>query len=257
MKALICMAVYDTDSNNRTEYTKQAVTSLIETTNNETTRIFLIDNDSCKKTKDYLKSVQRFSNVSVFTNKENLGTAGAINIGIKYRDKDEYVVKIDNDIVIHRIGWVEEMARCFKNDPTIGILGLKRKDLPNSPKSEQYPTTLRFLPHKEGNPWNIIEECPDIIGSCTMFNPLLLDKIGYLYQPGLYGFEDCLVSERSQLAGFYNAFYPSVEIDHIDDGKNPFNKWKQNHAGLYMAEVNKTIGEYRDGTRSIYFNPYE
>jgi GT2 family glycosyltransferase len=257
MKALICMAIYDSDSNKRTEYTKKAVESLIETTDPDTTRIFLIDNASCKKTKDYLKSVKRFPNISVFTNEENLGTAEAINIGIKYRYENEYVVKIDNDIVIHRSGWVEEMIGCFENDTSIGILGLKRKDLPNSPESKEYPTNIRFLPHILGYKWNIIEECHDIIGSCTMYNHLLLDKIGYLYQPGLYGFDDVLVSERSVRAGFYNAFYPCVEIDHVDNGANPFTQWKQNHAGIHMAAVNTIIGEYREGTRSIYYNPYE
>jgi GT2 family glycosyltransferase len=257
MKALICMAIFDSDSNKRTEYTKQAITSLIETTNPDTTRISLIDNASCQKTKNYLKSVKRFPHISVFTNEENEGTASAINRGLQYRQEGEYVVKIDNDIVIHRSGWVEEMIGCFENSPSLGILGLKRKDLPNSPYSKEYPTSLQFLHHELGGRWHIVEECHDIIGSCTMYNHLLLDKIGYLYQPGLYGFDDVLISERSVRAGFYNAFYPCVEIDHIDDGKNPFTQWKQNHAGIHMAEVNKIIGEYRDGIRSIYYNPYE
>ncbi len=257
MKALICMAIYDTDSNKRTGYTKQSVTSLIETTNHETTRIALIDNDSCKKTKDYLKSVQRLPNISVFTNTENLGTAGAVNVGIKYREQGEYVVKIDNDIVLHRSGWVEEMIQCFEKDPNLGILGLKRKDLPNAPDSEQNPTELKFLPHKLGETWHIIEKCSDIIGSCTMINHLLLDKIGYFYQPGTYGFDDVLICERSNVAGFYNAFYPGVEIDHVDDGKNPFTIWKRNHADIYLDGISKIIGEYKDGTRPIYFNPYE
>jgi len=255
-ECLIAMAVYDTDENKRTEYTERTISSLLSTTDHENTRIFIIDNCSCLKTKKILKECSKIDNITIIYNKDNLGTAEAINLALKKRQSDEYCVKIDNDVVIHENNWVEKMIRCFENDSELGILGLKRKDLPNSPDSEEYKTGLMFLPHKLGEPWNIIELCQDIIGTCTMFNPKFLDRIGYLYQPGIYGFDDVLACERSILSGFYNAFFPSVEIDHIDDGKNPFTDWKRKYAGIYLPKINEIKEGYRTGEIPIYYNPF-
>lgn len=256
-KCLIIMAVYDTDDNKRTEYTIKSINSLIKTTDSINTRIIIVDNNSCKKTKKFLSSLNDVQNIYVIYNNENIGTAEAINIGIRLREKDEYVIKIDNDIVIHDQGWIDKMIECFERNTNLGILGLKRKDLPNSPFSEQYPTQLCLLPHENGQSWCVIELCQDIIGSCTMFNHKLLDKIGYLYQPSIYGFDDVLACERSNLAGFHNAFLPTINIDHVDNGENVYTDWKRKHAGMYIGNITETIHEYREGKKSIYYNPYK
>jgi GT2 family glycosyltransferase len=247
--------VYDTDSNKRTDYTIQTYQSLVETTNSETTRIIFIDNDSCQRTKKFLSQIKN-KNIYVITNNQNIGTAEAINLALKTRN-NEYCIKMDNDVVVNELGWVEKMIRCFEKDPKLGILGLKRVDLPNSPTSKEYPTELKFLPHELGEPWLIVEECKDIIGTCTMYSPKLIDKVGYLYQPSIYGFDDVLMCSRSILSGFYNAFYPSVEIQHIDDGKNPYTEWKRKYAGIYLPKIEGIIKEYTEGTRPIYYNPFE
>jgi GT2 family glycosyltransferase len=254
---VICMAIYDTVENKRTEYTKRSVHSLIETINEGTTKIVLIDNASCAKTRKFLNSCEIYEGISVIHNETNIGTAEAINLGIKNHSvKGDYIVKIDNDIVISHIGWADEMVRCFEKDPKLGILGLKRPDLPNSPDSKEYPTELKFLPHTPSEPWLIIEECGDIIGSCIMINPKLLDKIGYICQPGIYGYDDVLLCTRARVAGFYNAFYPSVECSHIDDGLNPFTEWKRKYAGQYLSDISKIEEGYWTNPNTIYYNPF-
>jgi len=256
-KCMICLAVYDTVENKRTDYTIQTWNSINSTIDNDEVRIFFIDNNSCSKTKKFLKDISKYDNVTVITNKENIGTAEAINKALKHRKKGEYAIKMDNDVAVHDFGWVDKMIRCFEIDPNLGILGLKRSDLPNHPDSREYPTEIKCLPHKLGEPWSIIEKCDDIIGTCTMFSPKLLEKIGYLYQPGLYGFDDVLMCSRSILSGFYNAFYPSIEIEHLDDGKNPFTVWKRNYAGLYLGQIKGIIEKYQTGVRSVYYNPFD
>lgn len=256
-KILICVAVYDTIDNKRTKYTKECFKSLMHTIDVDTTDVVFIDNGSCDDTKKFLKQFVT-DNVHIIYNKENKGTAYAINQGIqRYANPGDYIIKLDNDVTFGRYGWADEMKSCIEADPKIGILGLKRKDLPNSPDHETYKTILKFLPHKLGERWNIIEECSDIIGTCTMFNPKLMEKIGYLYQPGIYGFDDVLMCYRSLLANFYNAFYPSVEIEHLDDGKTPFTQWKRDYAGIYINEIDKIKEEYRTGIRPIYYNPFQ
>jgi GT2 family glycosyltransferase len=255
---VIVMPIFDTVENKRSEYTQKSVHSLLDTINHETTKIVLVDNNSCAKTRRFLNSCEIYEGINVVHNGSNIGTAEAVNVGIKnHSDKGDYIIKIDNDIVVYDYGWADKMKQCFDYSELLGVLGLKRKDLPNQPDSTDYPTRLRFLFHYQMQPWIVVEECSDIIGSCTMFSPKLLEKIGYMYQPGLYGFDDNLMCLRSLMSGFYNAFYPSVEIEHLDDGKNPFTTWKKNYADQYWDKFEQVQAEFKNGTRPLYYNPFE
>ncbi len=116
-----------------------------------------------------------------------------------------------------------------------------------------FRSELVMLPHAAGEKWIGVEEHRDIIGTCTMFNPLLMDKIGFAQQPSKYGFEDNLYSLRSILAGFKNCFYPWVVLDHIDDGANSYTQGKQDMAAKAWQEYQHWHTEYVNGTRDIYY----
>ncbi len=64
---------------------------------------------------------------------------------------------------------------------------------------------------------------------------------------GLYGFDDSLAAVRCQVAGFYNCFYPHVNIDHIDPGTTSYQKWKEGYAGERMADFNRIAHGMRNG----------
>jgi len=249
--ALIAMAVFDTEENNRTQYTKRTLQSLMNTVNMAKHRIHVIDNASCKATKQVLKDFE--PHITVHTNGQNIGTAKAVNIGWQHRQPGEHAIKMDNDVVIHSTGWVEEMEEAIMLDSKIGIVGLKRKDCWEKPTHENphYKSTLELLGgvnHK----WIPIEKVNHVMGTCQMFNSALLDKIGYLYQPRLYGFDDSLAAIRCQVAGFYSCFIPSIEIDHIDTGETPYQGWKEKHSGEDMVAFNQIKNAYLNGTKPIY-----
>jgi glycosyltransferase involved in cell wall biosynthesis len=195
----------------------------------------------------------------VFVNDENLGTAKALNLVIKCRRGMENVVKIDEDIVIHDSGWADIMEEAIELDSKIGVIGLKRKDLIQNPAhpDPEFRSQYILLPHIPGHRWNIIERTADIIGSCTMFNYMLLDKIGYSFQPGKYGFEDNLTCHRSHLAGFYNCFIPYINIDHIDPSAPKYQTWKEKHSSDMFPEFHKLVHDMKAGRKSIYYNPFE
>lgn len=255
-KIVICVPVYDTEENGRTKYTKQTFESLFDTVNINSSFIVFIDNGSCRETKKLLENViQNYA--FVITNENNVGTAEAINQAIHEHSKlGDFIVKMDNDVVVHQDYWADEMRACIESDPSIGVLGLKRKDLPNSPGNEQYPTDLQFANREHGSEWRVIEECDDIIGTCHMYNPEFMKKAGGLYQPGLYAFDDVLMCVRSKVAGFKNAFYPSIEIDHVDEGGTEYTEWKKRYAGTQFGEINDLIEGYQSGAKSIYYNPF-
>jgi GT2 family glycosyltransferase len=255
--ALIAMAVWDTEENGRSELTFRTLRSLGATVNSEKHDIVIVDNNSCKETKLYLREWQiQTPNATVLHCENNIGTARAINLAWYRRDPSQHVIKMDNDVVIHYENWVEEMEKVIAHHPEIGIVGLKRKDLEERPDhaNSWYKSSLVFLPHKPGERWYVIELVHHVMGTCQMYSSALLEKIGYLYQPGLYGFDDSLASIRAHVAGFKTAFLPWIEIDHIDPGRTAYTTWKQKYSGKQMAFYNYLRDRLTDGRLPVYFD---
>jgi hypothetical protein len=59
------------------------------------------------------------------------------------------------------------------------------------------------------------------------------------------------------VAGFKNVFIPHINIDHIDEGKTPYQKWKEDTAMKKMELINKIMGEYVSGQKDVYYNPFQ
>lgn len=252
--ALIAMAVWDTEENDRSWMTEQTLDSLSRTVDFNKHRLIISDNGSCPATHEVYLAYSHIIS-ALIENGNNIGTAKAVNRAWEMRRPDEVAVKMDNDVVIHQAGWLDLMEEVFQRESTIGICGLKRKDLDECPWAESpwYQSTLSMLPHEKGQRWIIVEEVNHVIGTCQAYNPLLLDKIGFLYQmDGLYGFDDALASLRSNLAGFRNVFIPHIEIDHIDPGGTPYQRWKEQYGWNMMSKYDRIRREYLDGERPLY-----
>lgn len=252
---LLAMAVYDTPHNNRTWMTEQTLESLERTVDLELHRLIISDNGSCPEThglyQEYAYCISR-----VIYNGENIGTAKAINRAWMLRKPGEHALKMDNDVVIRQAHWVEWMEDVFDRDPSIGICGLKRRDLAESPWADgQFKSEIKMLPHEKGQRWLTVELVENVMGTCQAFNSLLLDKIGYLNQPGLYGFDDSLASVRAKVSGFKRCFLVGFEIDHIDPGGSPHGKWKIAQANKDFDDYKMLASEYGMGVRGVYCGP--
>ena len=251
--ALIAMAVFDTEENDRTKYTERTLSSLYQTVDSALHRVIVVDNASCEETKAVLGHYVHLGLIDkLITLDENVGTAKAINKAWQLRQPNEHCIKMDNDVVIHSEGWADDMEKAIALDPTIGIVGLKRKDCWENPNRTDFYKSEMHLLGGGNHRWLPIEKVNHVMGTCQMFNSALLDKIGYLYQPRLYGFDDSLAAVRCQVAGFYSCFLPHIEIDHIDTGETPYQKWKENHAGEDMRIFNELKNAYINGTKPIY-----
>lgn len=254
--ALIAMAVYCTEENKKDECLEEVIFSLYKSlgTISKHGIVFCV-NGCTPATKGILEDFDVCMNRKVIYNTENIGTARAINQAWKLRQPGEHCIKMDDDIVINSPGWVDEMEEAIRRDPTIGQVGLKRKDCWEWPGHEHadWRSELHMLPHVPGEPWQIVEKVKHVIGSCVMHSAALLDKVGYLYQPSLYGYDDVIMSHRTHLAGFYSCFLPHINIDHIDPGDTPYQDWKQKHSGEQTQEVIKLVHEMYNGTKPIYY----
>jgi len=260
--ALIASAIYDTQENGRDQYTERFLFNILrprtqEHTDPKHTFVFVV-NAATPRTLDNLAdfaSKHRYP-VQVITMPENVGTALAINQAWKLRAPGENAVKMDNDVEIHAIDWIERMEDALQREPKIGLLGLKRKDLWQHPGHPDpfYASTLHFIPDGpgDGRPWVIVEKTDDIMGTVQMYSSACLDEIGYLWQPSLYGYDDGIACERVRKAGFETAFLPCIEIDHPDPGGNDYQAWKEEQAKKYSPNFHEAREAVRDGRLPVY-----
>lgn len=251
MKPLLAIATNNTEANNRFQYTKECIESLINNSIHFKTEMHIIINGDCKKTIDYLNKLP--TEINIIINSENIGTARAINQAWSYRKEGQHAIKMDDDTIILSIDWVEQMSEAIERESSIGIIGLKRNDLweyPGHPNPD-YDSELIMLPHEVGQRWIVVEKVKHVIGTCQMYNSALLDKIGYMYQPGLYGYDDVISSWRSQIAGYINVFLPHIEIIHNDGLEPGYQDWKHKHSGANTDQVIKEVNEMLQGTRPI------
>lgn len=259
---LIAMAVWDTSWNERTWMTEKTMYSLAETVDWHKHRLIVVDNASCEDTQELLGFVGLQGDPCPYTlirNAENRGTANAINQAWQHRKPGEHCVKMDNDVVIQQAGWADWIEDVFSRDSKIGICGLKRKDLAESPwaEREEYRSAIRMLAHRDGERWLVVERVRHVIGTVQGYSSLLLDKIGYLAQPSLYGFDDSLAAVRAKVAGFQSVFLCGFEIDHLDPGGTAYTQWKLAQSRKYFASVNSDTILYQSGLKDVYHNPFE
>src|ERR1700683_903454 len=199
--SLVAIAVHDTEHNNRTWMTEKTIQSYAETVDWTKHRLFLVDNNSCIATQKLYERARDWLPFTLISNDVNLGTARAINKAWIHRKNGESALKGDNDCVIHQKGWLDILEECITRDDGVklngqvyraGILGLKRRDLDEwvlKPKGVWDHSFFHPFPHDKtkGQRWIAVEVVNHVMGTCCLFSSALLDKIGYLYQSGLYG----------------------------------------------------------------------
>lgn len=254
------MSVYCTEENKKDECLYKTLCSIERTVNMDEHRLILSVNGATDETRNIIEDFSLSDGIcktvyDTIWNNENIGTAKAINKVWAQRLPGEHVIKMDDDVVIHSEGWVDEMEEAIRRDPLIGQVGLKRKDCWENPKheSDDYRSELIMLPQVPGERWMIVEKVKHVIGTCVMHSSALIDKIGGLYQPSLYGYDDVIASHRTHLAGFYSCFLPHINIDHIDKGDTPFQSWKERHSGEVTQEVINLVHAMYRGEKSIYY----
>jgi len=256
--ALIALATYCTPENQKAGMLQRTLRSLVETVDLLRHRVFVLNNNSTDPTTLWI--LNEFNQYfHIYHSEENLGTARGINKAWQHRSPGEHCIKMDDDVVIHNSGWADDMEYAIKCDPGIGIVGLKRKDCWERPdETESHKKSTLQMINPKGEKWCIVEKVQHVIGTCQMYNSDLLDKIGYLYQIGLYGYDDVLAAHRSNIAGFYNCFIPHIEIDHIDPGDTPYQRWKESVSGEGGCgpQIRQLIKDYHSGVKSIYHELY-
>ena len=258
---LLAMAVYCNEENGRLPYLKRTLESLEDRVSFARHRLYLCDNASSPEVARELDcfAVLHPGSVKVLHFPVNLGTAAVINRAWREANPGETVCKMDDDVEILGDDWPDLLEDALDRRPALGICGLKRKDLQESPWSTNpfYRSTIEMLPHLPGQRWLVIEHVQHVFGTVQAYSPACRKALGYLYQMQdqgcYYGFDDSLASFRAHLAGFETAFLLGVDINHIDPGSTAWSEEKKKIAEKWMPVFEQVKREYMDGTRSLYW----
>lgn len=199
----ICMVTY-----NRLEFTSQAINALVLHTDFPYV-LTVIDNASSDGTREYLLEQKRMGVIKnlVLLN-ENVGVAKASNLAWSLEPEAAYYLKLDNDIVIQKPGWLWEMIRVIEAVTEAGAVGYNFETT-----SYEAATAygVQFRPKSNGN----------LGGACILIPRRTHDLLGYWCEDyGLYGEEDADYGARIRTAGLYNLYMEDELIGlHLPAGR--------------------------------------
>jgi len=200
--ANICMVTFD-----RLDFTRRALEAVLRFTEHPHV-ITVVDNDSQDGTREYLEQQLRRG---VLTNlmllDENVGVARASNLAWAAEPDAAYYVKLDNDIVIEKPGWLSAMVRTIEAAPSLGVIGYNFEDASYAVS----PVDGVSVRTKSGN----------IGGACILIPKRTEETLGYWCEEyGLYGEEDADYGLRVHLAGLHNAYMQDEHIGvHLPGGR--------------------------------------
>ncbi|PIQ89377.1 MAG: hypothetical protein COV72_03280 [Candidatus Omnitrophica bacterium CG11_big_fil_rev_8_21_14_0_20_42_13] len=197
---------------NELEATKDCISSILK--NTETPyRLIIIDNASQPEARDYLAGLrEKFKDLTIVRNEENLGYVKAVNQGIKL-SSSEFVCLLNNDTIVCR-GWLGEMLNIAVNNFQLGIINPSSNTLAQAlPKKytlEAYAESLNIFKGQ----WAELGQCS---GFCMLIRREVINKIGLFdetYEVGY--FEESDYCRRAQRAGYQFARAKAAYVYHIE-----------------------------------------
>jgi len=202
------------------EYTRQCVEALLEHTDPRH-EIILVDNASSDGTVEWLGQLcAREERCRVVYNQENLGFAGACNIGLAWAH-GAYMVLLQSDVVV-TAGWLEKLIACADAHPQAGVVGPVTNSitgvqkLPKVGYDERTLDDLDLFARMHGEAVAGQDEpALWVVGFCMLIKRDVLTRIGGLDERyGLGTFEDTDYCLRNFLAGYQTLIATDCFVHH-------------------------------------------
>ena len=194
---------------NRLDFTRKAIASIIEHTTDVRYVLTVVDNGSVDGTRDYLKSLHEQGIIqNLLLLPANVGVARACNLAWHMEPEAGYYLKIDNDIVICKSGWLSGMVRVADLIPEAGAVAYNFETV-------SYPVRtvvgLRVRVKARGN----------LGGACTLIPKRTERLLGYWSEDyGLYAEEDADYGMRIRCLGLFNVYMEDEEVGlHLPAGR--------------------------------------
>ena len=228
---------------NRLEMTKICVEHIFKHTKYPFI-LTIVDNGSTDGTQEWLVN-NSFAISQVIQLEKNIGVAKASNVAWR-SGPDDYYIKLDNDMVVRRDGWLGELVELCDKVPQLGAVAY---NVEGTQYNIRQACGMKFQLKSQGN-----------LGGCSMMVPKkTLDRLGYWCEEyGLYGEEDADYGYRITKAGLWNVYHkdmgvlvhlPHPDFPEIKEDPNEYRdfKNKQRKDNLEAASAyHKNILKYSD-----------
>lgn len=215
-------------------------------TDYERCRILLVDNASTDGSVLYVR--ERFPNVTVIENEENLGFAAGNNIGIRHAldHRADYIVLQNNDTKVDP-RWLTYATRVAEADSRVGFVGfemLQEYIQGEDPEGEQFRARMEAWDKLEVKPAN------HITGAALFVRSEVFRDVGLLDEAFTFYSEEDDLEHRARRAGYrlvriniplwhynagssrgrsirFSALAMRHNIRHILKNESPFEIWRQ------------------------------
>jgi GT2 family glycosyltransferase len=212
-------------------FLEQCLHAALKAASKVSTEIFVVDNDSVDGSCQMVE--EKFPEVRLISNKENLGFSKANNQAIRI-SKGEYVLLLNPDTVVEEDSFLK-IVRFMDQTADAGGLGVKMIDgkgrfLPESKRglptpevafwkmfgfSKLFPRSKRFSRYHLGYlDQNQIHEVDVLAGAFMLLRRETLDKVGLLDEDYFMYGEDIDLSYRITQGGYKNYYFPETTIIH-------------------------------------------
>lgn len=212
-------------------FLEQALNSVFKALKTVDSEVFVVDNNSVDGSLEMLAN--KFPQVKVIANKENVGFAKANNQAIR-QSQGEYVLLLNPDTIVEEDTF-EKCIQFMDNTPDAGGLGVKMVNgkgefLPESKRGIPFPAVAfyklfglsKLFPNsKKFGSYHLTYlsddeiHSVDVLSGAFMFmRKSVLDQIGLLDEDYFMYGEDIDLSYRIVKGGYKNYYFPETRIIH-------------------------------------------
>jgi GT2 family glycosyltransferase len=221
-------------------------------------KILMADDKSTDKSIEYVK--KNFPYVSIVINDLNGGFSKNNNKAIKYsmqKYKPDYIVLLNNDIIITDELWLDKLIEVAEADSKIGIVGSKLV-YPNGRIQHagmvpvNYAFANRGRGEKDVGQYEKLEEMSGVTFALVLIKTEVFATIGFLDENFFMGYEDIDFCLRAQQYGFKIIYNGKTKAIHLEGFTSTNSKRKETRYLMFFTGMrNYVYFSYK------YLNPWE
>jgi len=215
---------------NGVKFLEPCIRSLLSS-GDEGFKIIVVDDASTDGSADHIHD--RYPEVKIVKNDENIGFAASVNKGIRLADT-EYVLLLNNDTVVEE-HFVSRMEEALKADDKIfgasaKMLKLNEPDIVDGAGDYYCALGWAYAYGKDKKAEKLVKprEIFSACGGAAIYRKSILDEIGLFDERHFAYLEDVDLGYRAKIAGYKNVYAPEATVLHAGSGStgSRYNEFK-------------------------------
>ncbi len=213
--------------------------------------MLLTDDASTDNSVEFVR--KNYPHIRVLANKTNVGYARNNNRAINYALRHyapEYILLLNNDIIITDTGWLSKMVKAAESDPKVAVEGCKllypdgRIQHGGIIFKNSLPITRGRL--DPGKKYGRIESADAVIGAVFLMRVSAMEKIGLLDNNFYRGPDDVDFSIRARKHGYRVLYNGKVSLIHLEGSTFYQSSQEVRDRSFYKRLVGRTYFAFKD-----------